>query len=91
VVEDHDLAGDGGLIEQLAGLAVQGVGDAQVEPDGGGAGERNHVALAGLFQRLGLVLRQVGQLGRAGRGVKRAQIEGDGVHEIQFGRYFWFR
>src|SRR5437868_4896693 len=63
VVEDDDVAGDGRAIDQASRLAVEHMGEAEVEPDRSLAGEDDVVAVSGEADCLTLVVGQVREPG----------------------------
>ena len=76
VIENDDWAGDGRIVAQGAGDAVQGVGEAEVKPDRARASEGDiHAARDGAFH-LGLVGRKFGEFRTAGGGVEAGEVEG---------------
>lgn len=77
MVKNNDIPGDGRVIGEGACFAVEGVGEAQVEPDGGGAGEQDVLPPPGLAQGFGFVVGQPGQFGRAVCLVEMGDVDGD--------------
>lgn len=76
MVEDHHFAGHGRVVEERFDLAVQRVGDAEVEPNRGAAGELDDVAGIDLLERPTFVVGEIAEFGGAGGGVEVLEING---------------
>lgn len=78
MVENHHFAGDRRIVEKRTAtprrfadfdLAMEHVGDAEVEPHRSAAGELDDIAGAGLLERQAFVVGEVGEFGGAGGSV----------------------
>lgn len=83
MVKDKDVPGDGGVVGKRAGLAVEGVGEAQVEPDGAGAGEGDVLSETRLLEGSVYVVRQAGQFGRLVGAVEFGYVDCDHVRRAK--------
>ena len=75
MVENFDRPGDGGIIEQFPGAAMQRMGQTKVKPDGTVTRQRNLATGRDQMFRLSLVNRQLRQLGGAGGGIEGGDVE----------------